>query len=175
MCHTRNNLSLSHLALRTFDQRCKHFGYNRQVHSHWNFVRQFCAVLCGKDSCSHPGPIRFTLSKEFYSSSENSDYSDFLRLSFQYREKKRPYSNFQTAFLIRWRSLRLLRVMAAFFQEKWKKFLKPPLRDKVDDVWQGLWRSFLAEFFGACRSSSKYLLLSLQLLNHLSPHYVGLP
>jgi MIP family channel proteins len=35
-----------------------------------------------------------------------------------------------------------------FISLKWKKFLKPKLFDKDDDVWQALWRSALAELFG---------------------------
>jgi len=35
-----------------------------------------------------------------------------------------------------------------FVRLKWKRFLKPPLLHKQDDVWQALWRSALAEFFG---------------------------
>src|SRR4051794_31064318 len=37
---------------------------------------------------------------------------------------------------------------AEFISLKWKKFLKPKLIDKDDDVWQALWRSALAELFG---------------------------
>jgi len=35
-----------------------------------------------------------------------------------------------------------------YVRVKWKKFLKPKLIDKSEDVWQALWRSVLAEFFG---------------------------
>jgi len=34
------------------------------------------------------------------------------------------------------------------FTVKWRRFLRPLLVDKHDDVWQALWRSTLAEFFG---------------------------
>ena len=31
---------------------------------------------------------------------------------------------------------------------KWRRFLRPRLVDKDEDVWQALWRAALAEFFG---------------------------
>jgi len=34
------------------------------------------------------------------------------------------------------------------FTIKWSKFLRPEIVDKEEDVWQALWRSALAEFFG---------------------------
>lgn len=34
------------------------------------------------------------------------------------------------------------------FTLKWRRFLRPLLIDKEEDVWQALWRSALAEFFG---------------------------
>lgn len=34
------------------------------------------------------------------------------------------------------------------FTIKWRRFLRPHLYDKEEDVWQALWRSALAEFFG---------------------------
>jgi glycerol uptake facilitator-like aquaporin len=40
------------------------------------------------------------------------------------------------------------RTPSQFLRVKWKKFLKPQLVDKKEDVWQAMWRSFLAEFFG---------------------------
>jgi hypothetical protein len=34
------------------------------------------------------------------------------------------------------------------FTIKWRRFLRPQLVDKDEDVWQALWRSVVAEFFG---------------------------